>query len=145
MELDQRLGGNLTLSRPGPRCAIRRGGGGGGGGSAAGGAAVACMRRVESGQIGLLLGLGLGLESQRRRGRTEASRQPATARTDGCEPLSALEQPRPPPCHAAPRRYLFGSGNYYLDVLNATGQGVAARLWFLDSGSLGCEALRDGW
>ncbi|KAL4419342.1 hypothetical protein ABPG75_005873 [Micractinium tetrahymenae] len=42
-------------------------------------------------------------------------------------------------------RYLFGAGNYYLDVLNATGEGVAARMWFLDSGSLGCEGLRDGW
>ncbi|KAL4420875.1 hypothetical protein ABPG77_002834 [Micractinium sp. CCAP 211/92] len=42
-------------------------------------------------------------------------------------------------------RYLFGSGNYFLDVLNATGEEVAARMWFLDSGSLGCEGLRDGW
>jgi pre-mRNA-splicing factor SYF1 len=42
-------------------------------------------------------------------------------------------------------RYLTGAGNYWLDVYDAAGSRVAARIWMLDSGNRGCDELPDGW
>lgn len=41
--------------------------------------------------------------------------------------------------------HLTGAGNYYLDVCDAQGQQVAARIWMLDSGNRGCGRLAWGW
>lgn len=40
---------------------------------------------------------------------------------------------------------ITGASNYWLDVLNSTGDAVAARVWVLDSGSKGCEGVRHSW
>ncbi|GAB4822377.1 hypothetical protein N2152v2_009423 [Parachlorella kessleri] len=37
------------------------------------------------------------------------------------------------------------ASNYYLDIFDAAGEEVAARIWMLDSGDLGCGNVSQGW
>lgn len=40
---------------------------------------------------------------------------------------------------------LTGAANYWLDVYDAAGEEVAARVWVLDSGNMVCEGLSGWW
>lgn len=71
--------------------------------------------------------------------RHAAGRWPPTQRANWREPRACCVR------YVCWAQGVSGASNYFLDVLDAPGGQVAARVWVLDASGKGCGAEKKGW